>query len=113
MSGLWPGQVAMLHSMTGFARQSAETPLGTLTWELKAVNHRYLDVQFRLPEELKPKEQDFRKQVAEAVRKGIIASHKDHRSMPSKCFNSAMVEDCIEKGKAKKRSKKRRRRITK
>ncbi len=62
----------MLHSMTGFARQSAETPLGTLTWELKAVNHRYLDVQFRLPEELKPKEQDFRKQVAALLGRGKV-----------------------------------------
>ncbi|MBT8100999.1 MAG: hypothetical protein KJO82_14690, partial [Gammaproteobacteria bacterium] len=34
----------MLHSMTGFARESLESPLGTLTWELRAVNHRYLDV---------------------------------------------------------------------
>ena len=38
----------MLHSMTGFARQSAESELGTLSWELRAVNHRYLDVQIRL-----------------------------------------------------------------
>ena len=36
----------MLHSMTGFARQSAELELGTLSWELRAVNHRYLEVQF-------------------------------------------------------------------
>ncbi len=41
----------MLHSMTGFARQSSESALGTLSWELRAVNHRYLEVQFRLPEE--------------------------------------------------------------
>ena len=45
----------MLHSMTGFARQSTETALGALTWELRAVNHRYLDVQFKLPDELLPK----------------------------------------------------------
>ena len=51
----------MLHSMTGFARQSAESGIGTLTWELRAVNHRYLDVQFKLPDELRPHEQAFRK----------------------------------------------------
>ena len=49
----------MLHSMTGFARQSAETEAGTLTWELRTVNHRYLDIHFRLPEEL------LRKRVTE------------------------------------------------
>ena len=56
----------MLHSMTGFARESVETTLGTLTWEIRAVNHRYLDVQFKLPEDLRPKEQAFR-QLASAV----------------------------------------------
>ncbi|MFQ5981809.1 MAG: YicC/YloC family endoribonuclease [Woeseiaceae bacterium] len=58
--------------MTGFARRAAETPLGTLTWELRAVNHRYLDVQFRLPEELRPKETELRQQVAEILKRGKI-----------------------------------------
>ena len=62
----------MLHSMTGFARQSAETPLGRLTWELRAVNHRYLDIQFRLPDELRPKEQDFRQRVSARLARGKV-----------------------------------------
>ena len=55
----------MLHSMTGFARESSETALGTLTWEIRAVNHRYLDVQFKLPDDLRPKEQGFRQQASD------------------------------------------------
>ena len=62
----------MLHSMTGFARQSVETPIGTLTWELRAVNHRYLDVQFKLPDDLRPKEQVFRQQVGERLKRGKV-----------------------------------------
>ena len=62
----------MLHSMTGFARESAETTLGTLTWEIRAVNHRYLDVQFKLPEDLRPKEQDFRQQVSAILGRGKV-----------------------------------------
>jgi len=62
----------MLHSMTGFARQSAETPLGTLTWELKAVNHRYLDIQFRLPDEFRPQEQVYRGKVQQYLDRGKI-----------------------------------------
>ena len=58
--------------MTGFARQSAESSVGTLTWELRAVNHRYLDVQFRLPEELRPKEQAFKQQVSTVLKRGKI-----------------------------------------
>ncbi len=62
----------MLHSMTGFARETIETPLGTLTWEIRAVNHRYLDVQFKLPEDLRPKEQLFRQQASAILGRGKI-----------------------------------------
>ncbi len=62
----------MLHSMTGFARQSAESEIGTLTWELRAVNHRYLDVQFRMPDELRPSEQAFRQQVSAVLHRGKV-----------------------------------------
>ena len=62
----------MLHSMTGFARESVETALGTLSWEIRAVNHRYLDVQFKLPEDLRPKEQAFRQQVSAVMGRGKL-----------------------------------------
>jgi len=58
--------------MTGFARQSCESSAGTLTWELRAVNHRYLDVQFRLPEELRPQEQAFKQQVSAVLKRGKV-----------------------------------------
>ena len=62
----------MLHSMTGFARESVETDLGTLTWEIRAVNHRYLDVQFKLPEDLRPKEQALRQQASAVLGRGKV-----------------------------------------
>ena len=62
----------MLHSMTGFARESAETDLGTLTWEIRAVNHRYLDVQFKLPEDLRPKEQALRQRASAVLGRGKV-----------------------------------------
>ncbi len=62
----------MLHSMTGFARQSVDAEIGTLTWEIRAVNHRYLDLQFRLPEELRPQEAEFRKQVSARLKRGKV-----------------------------------------
>jgi uncharacterized protein (TIGR00255 family) len=58
--------------MTGFARESVETAIGTLTWEIRAVNHRYLDVQFKLPEDLRPKEQLFRQQSSAALGRGKV-----------------------------------------
>ena len=62
----------MLHSMTGFARESVESALGTLTWEIRAVNHRYLDVQFKLPEDIRPKEQSFRQLASAKLGRGKI-----------------------------------------
>ena len=62
----------MLHSMTGFARESVETDIGTLTWEIRAVNHRYLDVQFKLPEDLRPREQLFRQQASASLGRGKV-----------------------------------------
>ena len=62
----------MLNSMTGFARAVTETPFGTLSCELRAVNHRYLDVQFRLPEELRPKEIDLRSKIIDVLKRGKI-----------------------------------------
>ena len=62
----------MVHSMTGFARESVETDIGTLTWEIRTVNHRYLDVQFKIPEELRPSEQAFRKQASAVLGRGKV-----------------------------------------
>ncbi|MGI9203118.1 MAG: YicC/YloC family endoribonuclease [Woeseiaceae bacterium] len=62
----------MLNSMTGFARAAVETAFGTLTCELRAVNHRYLDVQFRLPDELRSKEIDFRNTIGDELARGKV-----------------------------------------
>ena len=52
--------------------ESAETDIGTLTWEIRAVNHRYLDIQFKLPEELRPNEQKLRQRASAALGRGKI-----------------------------------------
>jgi len=58
--------------MTGFASTSREFPGGLLAMELRAVNHRYLDVQLRLPEELRVIEPQLREQIAAAVSRGKL-----------------------------------------
>ena len=58
--------------MTGFARGSAETEIGVLSCELRAVNHRYLDVSFRLPDELRPHERALHQRVAAVIRRGKV-----------------------------------------
>jgi len=61
-----------LDSMTGFAREDSETPFGTLTCELRTVNHRYLDVHFRLPEELRAKEIELRQTISLQLKRGKV-----------------------------------------
>lgn len=58
--------------MTGFARASAETSQGELNCEIRAVNHRYLDAQLRLPDELRGDEADLRGQIATQVGRGKL-----------------------------------------
>ena len=54
----------MIHSMTGFARREERWEWGSLAWEIRSVNHRYLEVSWRLPEELRHLEADFRQRVS-------------------------------------------------
>ncbi|HEX7719185.1 MAG TPA: YicC/YloC family endoribonuclease [Woeseiaceae bacterium] len=58
--------------MTGFARHTVESPLGELTCEIRGVNHRYLDLQIRLPEELRPGENDLRQVIGTSVKRGKV-----------------------------------------
>ena len=62
----------MIRSMTGFARLERQGSWGTLACELRSVNHRYLEVSVRLPEELKPLEGDCRQRIANTLRRGKV-----------------------------------------
>jgi uncharacterized protein (TIGR00255 family) len=58
--------------MTGFARRERQFPQGSLSWELKTVNHRFLEMSFRLPEEFRVGEAEFRQSVAASARRGKV-----------------------------------------
>jgi len=62
----------MIRSMTGFARRERQFPWGLLAWELKTVNHRFLEIGCRLPEEFRIAEAEFRQTIAGAVRRGKV-----------------------------------------
>ena len=50
----------MIRSMTAFARQQEHGEWGELTWEIRSVNHRYLETTVRLPEDLRAIEPSVR-----------------------------------------------------
>ena len=58
--------------MTGYAVATQELPGGALTVEIRAVNNRYLDIQFRLPEELRAIEPALRELLAAKLTRGKI-----------------------------------------
>lgn len=62
----------MARSMTGFARRETRAAFGVLVWEVRSVNHRYLDMSLRLPEELRALEGECRERVAAEVKRGKL-----------------------------------------
>jgi uncharacterized protein (TIGR00255 family) len=58
--------------MTGYAAASADSPRGRLTLELRSVNARFLDVQFRIAEELRALEPALREQIGARVSRGKV-----------------------------------------
>ena len=62
----------MIRSMTGFARVERQYEFGRLSWEMRSVNHRYLDIGTRLPEEFRPLEADIRQCLGQYLSRGKI-----------------------------------------
>ena len=62
----------MILSMTGFAGATAELPGISLAAELRSVNHRYLDVTIKLPDELRALETALRERIGAAQRRGKV-----------------------------------------
>ncbi len=62
----------MIRSMTAYASAEAVTPAGALTCELRTVNHRYLELSPRLPEELRSFESALRERIAAKLSRGKV-----------------------------------------
>ena len=62
----------MPRSMTGFARREAKLPWGTVIWEIRSVNHRYLEPGFRLPEDFREIEPALRELIRKTLQRGKV-----------------------------------------
>jgi uncharacterized protein (TIGR00255 family) len=62
----------MTLSMTAFSRQQQEQKWGSLTWEIRSVNHRYLETSVRLPESLRALENGVREAVRKRLTRGKV-----------------------------------------
>jgi uncharacterized protein (TIGR00255 family) len=62
----------MIRSMTGFASAERLSEFGRMTWELRSVNHRYLEIGFRVPEEFRSLEPEIRRILGEHLSRGKV-----------------------------------------
>lgn len=85
----------MILSMTGYASTSAQYSSGSLTLELRAVNHRYLDVQFRMPDELRSVENQLREAITAQLKRGKVEcriNHAARTSQSSSALNTTLLQ---------------------
>jgi uncharacterized protein (TIGR00255 family) len=62
----------MPRSMTAFARNTTDFPWGSVTCELRSVNHRFLETGFRLPETLRQVEMSLREIARKKLSRGKV-----------------------------------------
>ena len=85
---------SMINSMTGYATAARELAWGSVSVELRSVNHRYLDVSFRMPDELRPAETALREAIAATVTRGKVECRVAY-ALRSGAQNSAELDDTL------------------
>lgn len=74
----------MIYSMTGYAVAARELDAAVLNLELRSVNHRYLDIQFRLPDELRAIEPALREALAAKLNRGKVECRISYTPTPGR-----------------------------
>ena len=86
----------MIRSMTAFAEAEQATAWGTLAWELRSVNHRYLEVSLRLPEELRGLDGAVRERLGARLARGkidaVLRLKRDRGNTGAMQVNETMAE---------------------
>ncbi len=72
----------MIQSMTAFAREEAQGDWGSVVWELRALNARYLDLSVRMPEEFRALEAEVRATVGKSLQRGKVECSLRFRPVP-------------------------------
>ena len=87
----------MIYSMTGYAAISKETPYGSLNLELRSVNHRYLDIQFRLPEKFRSLEPSMRELITTQLNRGKVDCYISFYPQPNSNDQLQLNTDLLQK----------------
>lgn len=94
----------MVLSMTAFASASAQGEWGTATWELRSVNHRYLDIHLKFPDYLIEGEIAWRKCISKHLQRGKIDCQLNIRPgtqfSPKLSVNQPLLSQLIQEAQA-------------
>jgi uncharacterized protein (TIGR00255 family) len=90
----------MTNSMTASSQATVSTPLGELSCELRGVNHRYLDIAPRMPEELRPYESEMRDRISAKLSRGrldcfIRLGGSDSTNLQPNTEVAAQLQQCL------------------
>lgn len=85
-----------LRSMTGYSVETADLPMAQVILELRAVNSRFLDLNFRMGEDFRALEPQLRERIAGAVQRGklecrINLAPRQEASLPNQ-LNAGLLE---------------------
>ncbi|MCG8074044.1 MAG: YicC/YloC family endoribonuclease [Candidatus Thiodiazotropha taylori] len=90
----------MISSMTAFAREEYRGELGNMSWEIRSVNHRYLEAFLRLPEELRALEPSIRERLNNRLGRGKLDVSLKYKAGgggdANLCINQRLVEQLID-----------------
>ncbi len=81
--------------MTAFARVEESCEAGSVTWEIRSVNHRYLEPGIKLPEDFKALETDIRKQVSKYLTRGKVDIGMRYKLNASDAGDIQLNEDLV------------------
>ena len=87
----------MISSMTAFARADTTDNFGELCWELRSVNHRYLEASFRLPETLRSLEPELRDTLRGQLGRGKLDCWLKIDHAPQSATPMAVDEELVGK----------------
>jgi len=94
----------MLKSMTAFSRKEEVNEWGTLVWEMRSVNHRYLDVSIRIADELRTIEPQVREKINARLSRGkveVSLRFKPSNTVTSQiAVNEALAEQVADAAKS-------------
>ncbi len=93
----------MIRSMTSFSRQASQQDWGSLVWEIRSVNHRYLEPNFKLPDMMRGLENQLRDVLRKTLNRGKVECGLRLQLLPNAGsdqlhINHSLMQQVIEAG---------------